>query len=795
MRKIGNKLVLALAIIIVFTLVIPTQNTFLADENNKKTTGLNDSFSTHTVFAEQGTATWCGHCPSMSYWLAQVSGDFIYVALVDDKNSYAAQRINELGLTGFPTTFFDGGYTQVVGHQYNVNNLQNAYDQCAARTVLDINLVITAAWMGGGQIQVSAEVTNNEDETYNGHLHVYVTEIVSRWDDADGDPYKYAMLDNYAINQDLTVSAGDTETLSGTWSGPTDITINNILVMGSVFKQSTMYTTESDSTYPEPPNSDPPSTPSTPSGPSTGCVGIEYSYSTSSTEINGDNIKYGWDWDGDSVVDEWTDYYASGEIVELSHIWDSVGSYDVQVKAKDIFGEESSFSNARTVDITVGNPPEIPSSPSGETEGMHSKSYSYSTSTTDPNLGDMLYYKFNWDDFTTTDWLGPYESGESISSYHSWDEPGEYDIKVKAKDLAGSETDWSDTTTVEMGNTPPENPDRPEGPSSGIVGIEYTYSTHTNDPEYDNLEYFFDWGDATDSGWIDNPFASHTWLNPGEYGIRVKARDSWDESDWSTFKTVFFDEGSLSVEIHSDLDLVMVGEEIQFNATPIGGSEPFTYEWDFGDGNTSDLKNPVHAYETMGEYVVSVSARDRMGAFGSNYTTVNILLTHPPEEPELIEGANQTIVGEIKSFIFSAVDPDDDNIYIMVDWGDNSVDLWNGPYASGEEVIFTHAYDDPGSYEITAKTMDIHQYESQWYEAVTIDVFWNEAFLFGSHEIINETEEKTKISANSVVYMNMNPFKLRFFNEGEEIIISSDSGGILLKGFLFGKFLVGYIPD
>lgn len=794
MKNKRNKIVLSVSIMFFLTLLIPAQNTFLAD--NTEGLGMGNSFDTsHTVFGEQGTATWCVHCPSMGYWLKQVVGDFIYVALVDDKNNYAAQRNDELGLTGFPTTFFDGGYTSVIGHQYSVTNLQNAYNQCAARDVWDVSLDITAAWMGGGQMLVSADVTNNEASSYSGHLHIYVTEIVSRWDDYDGDPYSYAMINNYAINQDVTVSAGSTETITETWSGYTDITMNNIKVMGSVFRSSTMDTDESDSVSPIPPNTDPPSTPSQPSGPSSGYVGIDYTYSTSSTEINGDDIKYGVDWDGDDVIDEWTDFYPSGQTVHITHAWDSVGTYNVKVKARDIFGKESGFSSIKQVDISIGDPPLKPLKPSGDTEGLHSKSYSYSSSTTDPNAGDKIYYKFDWNDFTSTDWLGPYNSGQSVSESHRWDDPGTYNVKVKAKDLAGSESPWSDALTVEMGNTAPDIPDRPVGPSSGIVGVSYTYSTDTSDNERDDVEYFFEWGDYQNSGWVSSPFASHTWLNPGDYAIRVKARDQWDESGWSSYKTVVLDEGSLSVEIQADPDAAMVGEEIQFNAIPIGGIEPFTFNWDFGDGNTSTLQNPTHIYESMGQYTVSVSALDKIGAFGSNYTTVDIILTHPPDIPIIIDGPNQIIVGQEAQYNFSATDPDGDNVYIMVDWGDNSENLWYGPYPSGQEISLKHTWENDDSYNIKAKSKDIHEYESDWSQSYQVTAIWNQAFLIGKQETISQTEEKIEIKAISLIYLTTDPFKIKVYNNEESIIVSADSDGFIGESFIFGKFLVGYMTN
>ena len=56
-------------------------------------------------------------------------------------------------------------------------------------------------------------------------------------------------------------------------------------------------------------------------------------------------------------------------------------------------------------------------------------------------------------------WLGPEDSGVEISASHAWTKKGEYQIKVKAKDDHGAESDWADPFSVSMpknkvGNSP-----------------------------------------------------------------------------------------------------------------------------------------------------------------------------------------------------------------------------------------------------------------------------------------------------------------------------------------------------
>jgi uncharacterized repeat protein (TIGR01451 family) len=94
-------------------------------------------------------------------------------------------------------------------------------------------------------------------------------------------------------------------------------------------------------------------------------------------------------------------------------------------------------------------PPNKPSKPSGQTSGKAGEEYTYSSSTIDPD-GDQVYYLWDWGNEETSGWLGPYNSGETVSATYSWDEKDEYQIKVKAKDISGEESPWSDPLGVIM---------------------------------------------------------------------------------------------------------------------------------------------------------------------------------------------------------------------------------------------------------------------------------------------------------------------------------------------------------
>jgi len=93
--------------------------------------------------------------------------------------------------------------------------------------------------------------------------------------------------------------------------------------------------------------------------------------------------------------------------------------------------------------------PNTPSRPSGNSSGNTNDEYTYTTSTIDPD-GDQVYYKWDWGDGTTTEWYGPYSSGEECHTSHTWTLRGNYEIKVKSKDTNGGESDWSDPLPITM---------------------------------------------------------------------------------------------------------------------------------------------------------------------------------------------------------------------------------------------------------------------------------------------------------------------------------------------------------
>jgi len=65
-------------------------------------------------------------------------------------------------------------------------------------------------------------------------------------------------------------------------------------------------------------------------------------------------------------------------------------------------------------------------------------------------------------------------------------------------------------------------------------------------------------------------------------------------------------------------------EGITFTDQSTGGTEPYKYDWDFGDGGSSSKKNPTHYYTSCGNYTVTLTVTDRAGDVDTESNTVTV---------------------------------------------------------------------------------------------------------------------------------------------------------------------------
>ncbi|GEM_PF-774794 len=269
----------------------------------------------------------------------------------------------------------------------------------------------------------------------------------------------------------------------------------------------------------------------------------------------------------------------------------------------------------------------------GPTSGEVEELLSYSAVSTDP-YGNNISYFFDWGDGTNSSWTEFVPSGNPIDITNSWAERGVYEVKVKAKNIYESISDWSEPLIITIGNNSKPKPDI-YGPNEGIIKKEYFYNVVTVDPDGDDVYYYVDWDDGMNTGWVgpyhsgENLTISHIWSKIGVYNVKIKAKDTWGAaSDWSTL-------------------------------------------------------------------------------------VVNIKNNTPPAIPD-IQGPTSGKIATIYNYTMVTTDYDYDFVYYLIDWGDGSISGWLGPYLSGLQQTSPHSWSKKGMYVIKVKAKDTWGAESDW---------------------------------------------------------------------------------
>ena len=290
----------------------------------------------------------------------------------------------------------------------------------------------------------------------------------------------------------------------------------------------------------------PPNIPVKPMGPDTVARGTQATYSTFTTDPNGDAVSYIFDW-GDEAYDT-SAYLPSGDTVSLGYAWADTGLYSVRAKAQDEPGKFScDWSEELMVYVGLNRPPNAPAVPDGPASGSLAVYHTFKTSTTDPD-GDSLQIRFIWGNGTVSDWSPLMPGGMDVMDSVVYAQGGTYEIRAVAMDKHSLVSDTSDAKqfVALQTNTPPGKPVI-VGPGRGIKsGPYYRFLASAIDPEGNRCKYKFFWGDGNESPWteLSNQAVPDSWKYSadGTYQIRVLAQDEFglfsDTSDPKTFEVV-----------------------------------------------------------------------------------------------------------------------------------------------------------------------------------------------------------------------------------------------------------------
>ncbi len=100
----------------------------------------------------------------------------------------------------------------------------------------------------------------------------------------------------------------------------------------------------------------------------------------------------------------------------------------------------------------------------------------------------------------------------------------------------------------------------------------------------------------------------------------------------------------------------------------------------------------------------------------------------PPNKPD-IDGSTSGKPGMEYTYTIVATDPEDDQIYYKISWGDETLSDWLGPYDSNTEVEVSYTWSKRGNYEIKVKAKDTKFAYSEWSDPLPISMPKNKPYI------------------------------------------------------------------
>ncbi len=298
------------------------------------------------------------------------------------------------------------------------------------------------------------------------------------------------------------------------------------------------------------------------------------------------------------------------------------------------------------------------------------------------------------------------------------------------------------------GNSAPDTPDSPQGPTTGLENALLSFRAATTDPNDDDISYQFNWGDGNLSLWSDyvpsgdEVSANHSYSDTGTYEVIVRAQDEKEKmSEWSE---------PHNVSIFPDTNLApltpdspegpatgLVDTVYQFQAfTTDPNNDSVSYQFDWGDGNISpwsdylpsgDTVSVTHSYSDTGTYEVIVRAQDdneEMSEWSEPHDiSIAVYSNSAPLTPDSPEGPATGFVDTMLYFKASTTDPDNDSITYLFDYGDGTVGGYEEGYIpSGDTAYFNHMYSESGIFGVRVRARDRNGATSEWSEPHSLSI-------------------------------------------------------------------------
>lgn len=282
------------------------------------------------------------------------------------------------------------------------------------------------------------------------------------------------------------------------------------------------------------------------------------------------------------------------------------------------------------------------------------------TDFTNTSIGATSY---NWD-------FGDGSMSMEANPTYTYAEDGVYEVILSATNDCGTVTTTETITII----TPPT-----AGFSSDLTTGCAPLTVQFLDASSENTTgwlWTFEGGDPATS---TDPNPVVTFANAGTYSVTLEVTNDAGSNTFTQTDLILVEDVPAPSFTTNTTD-----NTVDFTNTSVGAT---SYEWDFGDGNTSTEINPSHTYAEDGIFIATLSATNDCGTVS---TEVTVSINTPP-----VADFNADVVEGCVDLIVQFNDASTDN-----------VTQWFWTFEGGNPATSTEAnpqvtYNSPGVYDVT----------------------------------------------------------------------------------------------
>jgi len=284
---------------------------------------------------------------------------------------------------------------------------------------------------------------------------------------------------------------------------------------------------------------------------------------------------------------------------------------------------------------------------------------------------------------------------KGINVKHIFEKPGEYRVAltIKAPELAAKCQTNKVWHTIKVNATPVA--DAGEDREVTVNRILVLTGAASSDADGGLTFYQWDFGDGNVANGLD---VRHAWKKPGTYKVKLTVTDDTELPNKNNVDEIVVTVKPAAETTIETADIACVGETMNFELANLSkDADKDTLMWNFGDGNTQKAAVASNIFKKPGTYSVSVGG-SIVGPLATNqmYVSKSLKVNHPPV---VIPGSYRKTCPGTNVVFDASRSLDFDGKISEFDWN-----FGDGQSTKGKKV--THAFEKPGTYEVSLKVTD-----------------------------------------------------------------------------------------